>query len=179
MQASTTVPAGSVISQNPTSGTQVAVGSAVNLVVSSGPPQVAVPNVVGLTQAAATTAITNANLVMGAVTTQPSTTVPAGSVISQNPTGGTQIAVGGAVALVVSSGPPQVAVPNVAGLTQAAASTAITNAGLTVGAITNAPSSTVPTGSVISQNPAAATQVAVGSAIALVVSAGPPPVRVP
>jgi beta-lactam-binding protein with PASTA domain len=35
------------------------VGSAVNLVVSSGPPQVAVPNVVGLTQTA-TTAITGA-----------------------------------------------------------------------------------------------------------------------
>ena len=33
-------------------------GIAVNLVVSSGPAQVAVPNVVGLTQAAATTAIT-------------------------------------------------------------------------------------------------------------------------
>src|SRR5262249_24563570 len=129
-QASATVPAGSVISQTPTSGTQVAVGSAVNLVVSSGPPPVAVPNVVGLTSAVATTAITNATLVLGTVTTQASTTVPSGSVISQTPTSGTQVAVGSAVNLVVSSVPPQVAVPNVVRLSQAAATTAITNATL-------------------------------------------------
>ena len=67
--ASTTVPAGRVISQSPTAGTQVTQGSAVTLVVSSGPPQVAVPNVVGLTQAAATSAITGANLTLGTVTT--------------------------------------------------------------------------------------------------------------
>jgi hypothetical protein len=40
------------------------------------------------------------------VTTSSSTTVPAGSVISQNPASGAQVASGSAVALVVSSGPP-------------------------------------------------------------------------
>ena len=57
-QSSATVPAGNVISQNPTAGTSVAAGSAVNLVVSTGPAPVTVPDVVGQTQAAATTAIT-------------------------------------------------------------------------------------------------------------------------
>ena len=89
-----------------------------SLVVSSGPPQVAVPNVVGLTQAAATSAITGATLTVGTVTTASSTTVPSGSVISQSPVSGTQVNTGSAVSLVVSSGPPQVAVPNVVGLTQ-------------------------------------------------------------
>src|SRR4029077_8928732 len=178
-QSSTTVASGSVISQNPASGTQGVVGSAVNLVVSSGPPQVAVPNVVGLTQAAATTAITNANLTLGTVTTQSSTTVPSGSVISQNPTSGTQVATGSAVNLVVSSGPPQVAVPNVVGLTQAAATTAITNANLTLGTVTTQSSTTVPSGSVISQNPTSGPQAVVGSAVNLVVSSGPPQVAVP
>jgi len=102
---STTVPVGSVISQSPNSGTQVNVGSAVSLVVSSGLPQVAVPSVVGLTQAAATTAITNAGLVVGTVTTATSTTVPAGSVISQTPAAGSTLPIGGVVGLVVSSGP--------------------------------------------------------------------------
>jgi len=118
--SSTTVPAGSVISQAPIAGTQVVTGSAVALVVSSGLPQVAVPAVVGLTQSAATAAITSANLIVGAVTTASSTTVPAGSVISETPIAGTQVVTGSAVALVVSSGPPQVAVPSVVGLTQAA-----------------------------------------------------------
>ena len=177
--SSTTVPAGSVISQTPTAGTQATQGSAVNLVVSSGPPQVAVPNVVGLTQAAATSAITGANLTLGTVTTASSTTVPAGSVISQTPTAGTQATQGSAVNLVVSSGPPQVAVPNVVGLTQTAATSAITGANLTLGTVTTASSTTVPAGSVISQTPTAGTQATQGSAVNLVVSSGPPQVAVP
>ena len=52
-QSSATVPLNSVISQSPASGTQVAGGSAVNLMVSSGPQLVNVPNVVGQPQAAA------------------------------------------------------------------------------------------------------------------------------
>jgi beta-lactam-binding protein with PASTA domain len=176
---STTVPAGSVISQSPVGGTQVNIGSAVSLVVSSGLPQVAVPSVVGLTQSAATSAITGVGLTVGTVTTATSTTVPAGSVISQSPVGGTQVNIGSAVSLVVSSGLPQVAVPGVVGLTQSAATTAITGAGLTVGTVTTATSTTVPAGSVISQSPVGDTQVNVGSAVSLVVSSGLPQVAVP
>ena len=90
-------------------------------IINSTLPQVATPNVVGQTQAAATSAITGAGLTLGTVTTASSTTVPSGTVISQNPAAGTQVAAGSAVALVVSSGPPQVATPNVVGQTQAAA----------------------------------------------------------
>ncbi len=174
-QSSATVPAGSVSSQNPTSGVGVAAGSAVNLVVSTGPVPtpgpVAVPNVLNLTQAAATAAINGAGLVLGTVSQSSSTTVPAGSVISQNPNAGTNVAAGSAVALIVSTGP--VAVPNVVNMTQAAATTAISFAGLAVGAISQESSATVPSGSVISQNPASGTNVVAGSAVALVVSTGP------
>jgi beta-lactam-binding protein with PASTA domain len=152
--------------------------AAIEILNSTG-PQVATPNVVGQTQAAATTAITGANLVVGTVTTATSTTVPAGSVISQNPAAGTQVAIGSAVALVVSSGLPQVATPNVVGQTQTAATAAITSAGLTVGTVTTATSVTVPAGLVISQAPVAGAQVAAGSAVALVVSSGAPPVATP
>src|SRR4029079_18972867 len=141
--------------------------AAVEILVGSVAVSPTVPNVVGLTQASASSAITGAGLVVGGVTMSASSTVPAGIVISQSPIAGSQVAAGSAVALVVSSGPAQVAVPNVVGLTQASATTSITNAGLTVGAITTSSSATVPAGSVISQNPAAATQVASGSAVAL------------
>src|SRR5205085_1602897 len=103
-QSSTTVPAGVVISQDPLDGLTVDVGTAMNMVVSSGPPPVTVPNVVGLTQAAATTALTGAKLTVGAVTFSPSTTVAAGLVISQAPAAGSSAAGGSAVALVVSQG---------------------------------------------------------------------------
>jgi len=102
-----------------------------------------------------------------------SSIVPAGSVISQSPAAGTNVAPGSAVALTVSLGPALVAVPNVVNQTQANASAALSAAGLTTGAVTNASSATVPAGSVIGQNPAAGANVALGSAVALVVSTGP------
>lgn len=142
---------------------------------SSGPAaQINVPNVVGDTQAVATTAITGAGLTVGTVTRGSSATVASGNVISETPAAGTSAASGSSVAIVVSTGPASVSVPNVVGDTQAAATTAITGAGLTVGAMTQQSSSSVASGDVISENPAAATSVAKGSAVALVVSSGPP-----
>ncbi len=140
----------------------------------SGAAQVSVPNVVGDTQAAATTAITGAGLTVVAVTNASSASVASGEVISETPAAGTSAASGSPVALVVSSGPASVSVPNVVGDTQAAASTAITGAGLTVGTVTTQSSSTVAAGDVISENPGAATTVNKGSSVTLVVSSGPP-----
>jgi beta-lactam-binding protein with PASTA domain len=151
----------------------------VEIVPATGASTSTVPDIVGMTQAAATAAITNAGLVVGTVTTQSSTTVPSGSVISQSPAAATEVVSGSSVSLVVSSGPPQVAVPNVVGLTQSAATTAITSAGLVVGTVTTQSSTTVPSGSVISQSPLAATLVASGSAVSLVVSSGTSQVAVP
>ncbi len=178
-QSSSTVASGDVISENPTAGTSVNAGSAVNLVISSGPAQVKVPNVVGDTQAAATSALTTAGLIVGTVTTQSSSTVASGDVISENPTAGTSVNAGSAVNLVISSGPAQVKVPNVAGDTQAAATSALTTAGLTVGTVTTQSSSTVASGDVISENPTAGTSVNAGSAVNLVISSGPAQVKVP
>jgi beta-lactam-binding protein with PASTA domain/sugar lactone lactonase YvrE len=168
--SSTTVPIGDVISESPTAGTAVNGGSTVALVISTG---VSVPDVVGSMQSAAMTAITGAGLVVGTVTPQASTTVASGNVISESPTAGTSVNSGSSVNLVVSSGPPQVAVPNVVGNTQAAATTAITGAGLVVGTVMTASSTTVPSGSVISETPAAGTSVNGGTSVNLIVSSGP------
>jgi beta-lactam-binding protein with PASTA domain len=169
-QSSSTAPSGTVISQSPAGGASVAGGSAVSLVVSSGPAKDTVPNVVGLTQSAAGTAITGAGLTVGTVTTQSSSTVPSGSVISQSPVAGTSVAGGSAVSLVVSSGPAAATVPNVVNLTQAAASSAISAAGLTVGTVTTATSYTVAAGNVASESPSAGTSVVAGSAVNLVIA---------
>jgi hypothetical protein len=63
-----------------------------------------VPNVVGLTQAAATTALGAAHLVVGTVTMASSATVPAGDVISTSPAAGANAALGSAVNLFISTG---------------------------------------------------------------------------
>ncbi len=68
------------------------------------PVPVAVPDVVGQLQAAATAALTDAGLALGTVSLQSSPTVPAGHVISQDPAAGELVALGSTVDLVVSSG---------------------------------------------------------------------------
>jgi beta-lactam-binding protein with PASTA domain len=168
-EASSTTPIGAVIRQSPVAGSQVASGSPVALVISTG---VTVPNVVGQPRPTAESMITNAGLSVGTVTTQSDSTVPAGNVISQNPAASTQASPGAPVALVVSSGPESVTVPDVVGRTQSNAQSMITAADLQVGAVTNQQSTSAPMGTVVSQNPAATTQVPAGSSVALVVSSG-------
>ncbi len=73
---------------------------------------VAVPNVVGLTQAAATTAITSAGLAPGTVSTAYSSVVPSGSVTDSNPAAGTQVIPGSNVRLLVSTGVAPLPTPN-------------------------------------------------------------------
>ena len=178
-QSSGTIPAGLVISQNPAAAAAVSAASPVNLVISSGSGLVTIPNVVGLSQATAVKAITDAGLTLGTVTTQPSTTIAAGNIITENPAAGTLVSAGSKVSLIVSTGPVLVVVPNVVGSSQSAATTAITGVGLKLGTVTTQASTTVAAGNVISESPAASTSVAAGSSVNLVVSSGPAPVAVP
>ena len=173
---SATVPAGSVISQNPVGGASVAPGSAVALVVSLGPALVTVPNVVNQTQAAAQAAITAAGLTNGAVTTREQRD-GGGRIGHQPEPGGRRRASRPAARSRWSSRSVRpsvnVTVPNVVEPDAGGGAVGDHGAGLTNGAVTNANSATVPAGSVISQNPAAGASVAPGSAVALVVSLGP------
>ncbi len=174
---SDTVPAGDVISQDPTGGTGAPGGTSVDLVVSLGVQMVTVPDVVGMAQATAESTITAAVLTVGTVTTAYSPTVPVGDVISQSPTAGASVVHDSPVDLVVSDGPQPVTVPDVVGLAQAAAEAAITAANLTVGTVTTDYSPTVPAGDVISQNPTGVASVLPGTSVDLVVSDGPVPVN--
>jgi surface protein len=67
-------------------------------------PNVTVPNVVGIQQTDAETTFTNEGLLLGTITETYSTTIPAGTVISQNPTAGTSIAMGSTIDIEVSLG---------------------------------------------------------------------------
>jgi beta-lactam-binding protein with PASTA domain len=167
---SDTVAAGSVISQNPAAGAARTSGTAVNTVISLGLPLI--PNVAGQTRADANMAITAASFTVGTVTTHYSDTVAAGLVISQNPAGGAARTSGTDVNMVVSLGLPLI--PNVVGQTRADANAAITAASFTIGTVTTHYSEAVAAGSVISQNPVAGTAVTSGTAVAMVVSLGPP-----
>jgi PASTA domain len=97
-------PAGIVLSTTPTAGTQLASGSAVNLVVSRGPRPCVVPNVVGKTLRSATGAISHANCRLGRVKHASSPRVKLGRVIAQSPSPGRRLRARAPVNVVVSRG---------------------------------------------------------------------------
>jgi len=136
-----TIPAGQVIAASHADGSPIAVGDtlysgdSVLLTESAGK----VPSVRGLTVEEATTALEAVDLtVSGRTTTEFSSTIPAGKVISVSAAGGT-IHPGGSVSLVVSKGPELVAIPGVSGMTIAAAKLMLENLGFTVTVVTDIP----------------------------------------
>ncbi len=96
------VAADHVISQDPAGGTLVECGSTVDLIISLGP--CVVPNVIGMTEGNAETAITDAELVVGVVTYVCHDTIAAGIVVDQNPYNPTVVPCGSAVDIDVSKG---------------------------------------------------------------------------
>ncbi|HWB71078.1 MAG TPA: Stk1 family PASTA domain-containing Ser/Thr kinase, partial [Egibacteraceae bacterium] len=91
-------------------------GSVVTLIVSEGPPLVAVPPVRGRSLAEAQAALREAELGLGPTSREPSDEAPEGQVIRSDPSEGTEVEPGTAVSLIVSSGPPPVTVPDVTNL---------------------------------------------------------------
>ncbi len=115
-----------------------------------------VPNVLGETHNEASNLISSSGFALGTITSEASSTIPAGAVLRQSPSGDSQAAAGSVVSIVVSSGPALVSVPSLVGQSQASAEAQIGSAGLTLGTLTIYSSATVPAGNVISQTPAPA-----------------------
>lgn len=125
-----TIPAGQVISSNPVAGTPLRPDASVALVVSKGRQPVTLANWTGKAAADALAAFTKVGL-KGTVTEEFSEKVAKGIVISQAPTKG-PIFKGDTVTLVVSKGPPLVAVPDVVSLQTQEARRLLQQAGFTV-----------------------------------------------
>jgi beta-lactam-binding protein with PASTA domain len=170
-RTSSTVTAGNVISQSPSGGSQAAPGSTITITVATAPTTVAVPSVVGKSLADATSTLVAAGLKVSSSTQAVTKPGQDGQVLSQSPQSG-KAKKGSTVTLVVGKYTAPVKVPTVTGQPQAAATTKLTKAGFVVTTV-NQTSSTVTAGDVISQNPAAGTPVAPGSAITLTIATAP------
>jgi serine/threonine protein kinase/beta-lactam-binding protein with PASTA domain len=131
----------------------------------------AVADVTNMTYADAKAKLATQNLVVSEQF-EVSDTVAPDSVIRTDPPAGTKVADGTMITLYVSSGQSQATIPNVAGMTEAEAQLALTNAHLTLGTITEGTSPTVVKGQVISTDPVAGTQVAQNSVVNLLISNG-------
>lgn len=105
--------------------------------------------------------------------------VDTGSVTRSDPEGGSSVHKRAEVQLYVSKGVDMKTVPELTGKSQDEAQHSLTEAGLTVGAITDAYSEDVPQGQVISQSVATGTSLAHDSAVDIVLSKGRQPLTVP
>ncbi len=135
------------------------------------------PGVIDLPQAQAQVKIEDAGLRFEVVDQAYSETVTKGAVISTDPAAGDRILKDGTVSAVVSLGPERHAVPILRGLNVDAAAEALERANLNVGTIKQVFSETVADGIVIRSTPAAKTQLPRDTAVGLVVSRGPRPIR--
>jgi len=104
-QFSDTIPEGSIISQSPAPGTQMAKGTAIVVVVSEGAAVRTLPSIAGKTLAEASTAVTSASFVPTKIE-EYSPTIEQGMVIGyKDVKEGSQMAYGSKVVIVVSKGP--------------------------------------------------------------------------
>ncbi|WP_285724029.1 Stk1 family PASTA domain-containing Ser/Thr kinase, partial [Psychromicrobium xiongbiense] len=170
---------GHVVTSEPVAHTEQRKFQGVVLLVSSGPVLYAVPPLVGSALADARNSLTATHLVAGKVTERYDDTAPAGQVLEQAVAPGTMVRTDTAVDLVVSKGPTPIPVPSVVGKTQAEATKALQALSL-VAAIDPQQvfSSSVPSGSVVSQTPVDGT-LTKGSSVTLVLSKGPEMVTAP
>jgi beta-lactam-binding protein with PASTA domain/predicted Ser/Thr protein kinase len=167
MLPSTGVAINHVISTNPAARTAVPAGSSVAVDVSSGPQQATVPNVVGKLQAAAQTLLGQAGFTSTVTSTD--STQPAGTVLTQSPTVGTNRPLQSAVALTVAKAPKTLTLQSLVGESADEASSALGASGLKVTTTTQSVTDPAQDGRVVSQSPSANTKVAVGDTVALVI----------
>ncbi len=169
-------PRNTVIGQDPTGGTSADEGSTVSLTISDGRALAAVPDVAGSGRRAARKALIEAGFLVDEVPTA-SDTVRKDRVIGTQPPGRSQAEQGTAVQLLVSTGPEQVAVPDVRGKSEEDARSALEQAGFKV-TVKRQESDAEDPGTVLSQQPAGG-QAARGSGVTITVAAEPRQVTVP
>jgi eukaryotic-like serine/threonine-protein kinase len=166
---------GFVFAQNPVEGTRVDKDTTVVIDVSSGKPEVTVPNVIGSTLANAVETLTAIGLDSQVV--EVNSDAPVGTVTAQKPAGGTVVVEGTPVQINVSKGPKPVTVPSVIGVPYEQAATQLQAAGFAVSRVDVA--SEQAAGIVVDQDPNGGSTASKGSTVTLSVSKGPATLAVP
>jgi eukaryotic-like serine/threonine-protein kinase len=162
-----------VMGQDPSGGTRAEVGSGVTITVGTGPSSVPIPRLYGKTPAQAKSVLLGAGLRLGTQNRDYNSDVAEGVIYFQNPSGGENVEPGTAVDVTVSLGPEQVEVPEIYGLSVAAAQTALSNVGLNSTPIEVEGDESA--GTALATDPGVGAMLDPGSTVSLYYSAGPPP----
>ena len=152
-EESDTVDEGVVMNTNISAGTELPVGSTVNLTVSSGSQGVEVPEIAGYGFEEASSKLENLGFSVNKVEAY-SDTVDVGTVVSQMPLAGNKAPKGSVITVTVSLGKEEtkIRVPNLIGLSEEDATIEAIEAGMTIGSIVGVYSDTVEEGLVCYQS---------------------------
>ncbi|HET7388698.1 MAG TPA: Stk1 family PASTA domain-containing Ser/Thr kinase [Nocardioidaceae bacterium] len=137
----------------------------------SAPNQTAVPSVIGMTKTQADRQLQAAGLQLGDVTSKASSDTKKGHIISQDPGRLAMLDPGGAVDVVISTGKPNVIVPDVLGIDKKNAAQQISARGLRVRLVKQ--QADQPRNTVVDTDPRPATRVTKGSLVKVYYSTGP------
>nr|WP_240926806.1 Stk1 family PASTA domain-containing Ser/Thr kinase [Rhodococcus kroppenstedtii] len=166
-----TVPEGAVIGTRPVSGTTVDENSTLVLELSTGPEQIQVPSLTGLTSDAAAAALDQAGLTLDPdVGRAASSRDQIDKVVSQEPARGSTMVQGSAVRITLGSGPRQIRVPDVVGQNIEVAQPNLAGAGFVVDR--RSVDSARPAGEVVSTSPAGGGTASEGDTVSVSVSNG-------
>ncbi len=171
-KADNKVATGNVISTQPLGGSRVDKGSTITVQVSTGPAQVQIPRLDGMTQEQAEQQLNASGLRMDSnVQRKPSSAKETDKVIGTDPSAGSRVDIDRAIVVILGSGPEQIRVPNVVGQDISVAQpNLVDSAGFKI-TVQEVPSSK-PKGEVISTNPAGGTSADKGSMVTVQVSSG-------
>jgi serine/threonine-protein kinase len=171
-QASEDVEEGQVIETDPPAGDEVPVDEEIVLYVSSGPDAVEIPSVEGQSESEATSTLSDAGFENVNPQPRADDSVPEGQAIGTDPSAGESVAPDTEITLLVSSGPNQVQVPDLVGMTREGAESALAQRDLSA-SFSEEPSTQGPVGTVIRQDPGSGQSVAPGSTVNVVLATEP------
>jgi beta-lactam-binding protein with PASTA domain len=178
------LPAGRILSQSPAPGTVVRREWRVRVTESLGPQRVTIPDVVGQPERVAALEVRRMGLEIEETSQMPSVTVPAGTVIAQNPEKGSRGVARPSISLLVSTGSPTAGnafvMPQLVGMTYSTAASIIAHAGFKLGPMVDddsapaqnpeKPTPDAPPGLIMTQTPAAGRRIDANTYIALTIS---------
>ncbi len=158
---------GLVAHSTPSGGSTAIRGSTVVLTISAGPKLTKVPILVGTQRSVAVQQIRGRGLVPSV--SEESSSSPAGQVIRQSPSAGSDVEPGATISIVVSKGEEKASVPNVIGKLRADAVSAVREAGLDPSVEEEETDVASKVGKVTDQFPPPASELAPGAEVTLVV----------
>ena len=175
-QADPDIEPGFVISSSPVAGQEISPAIPVDLVVSSGPEIVPLPDVSGMTEREATAELNDLGLRVS-VNEEFNDDFAEGEVIRTEPTAGTEVQSGDTILLIVSLGPTPVTVPDLDEMTESEATNTLNALNLVIRVANTRQPVTNPDldGRVVDQVPAAGTTAEQGDTVTVTLGQYTPP----